>query len=566
MAAKIRTADNATILESRIRGERIIAIVRLFVLTFVALLMVYVFFNSMNKPDSIKKDVIQAFIVEIIALSVAVGASLWVLRITKRGQYYSFMKYALPFIDITLLSISNYANAVYPGSGFIITGAPSWFYFSFIILTVLRNSPSSVLFTGIYAAVSYFLLSVNAQSELKVFKEGGAVFSNIHGEKLFPMMDDETIKPIIMLLSTGVLTYIAHRFNKMVVEQTRLRAEREETARELNIKLREITQGIMDSGGVLESTARKLTSHIDELQVSTRGIGEETRQEYGMIENSSASVAQMIQSVESMAGSLSRQADTVSESFQLMAEMEKSVKSVRERARNADEIARNLLGTAEQGEKTVQDVVAAVMETDRASREIREVLSIITGIAEQTNMLAMNAAIEAAHAGEAGKGFAIVAAEIRNLAEQSAQNADKISHFMKDIADRVDRIVKLSGETSSRFDSILTDTRSTTQVNSAVLAAMNEETELAREAVHKIQDLKLISDELRAAGSEQAVNGRQVLSSIIEMRTKADNVRRETEHQVEKGNGLSLVNNELREVIQRNVQVLDKLEELVSRF
>jgi methyl-accepting chemotaxis protein len=113
-----------------------------------------------------------------------------------------------------------------------------------------------------------------------------------------------------------------------------------------------------------------------------------------------------------------------------------------------------LIQTSEVGRTGLQEVSSDIQEIVRESEGLLEINGVMENIASQTNLLSMNAAIEAAHAGEAGKGFAVVADEIRKLAESSTEQSKTISAILSKIKESIDKIMTSTNEVLQNFDVI----------------------------------------------------------------------------------------------------------------
>ncbi len=559
------------ITDSRIKGERLIAYARLILIIPISFFFIAIIMEHFAEEGIgvIFED--PGFFSEIICIFLAVGLSIYTIRVTKRHMYFSWMKYVLPAIDITLLNVISITMALPPHSALTFTGAFPWFYFIFLILYVLRNSVASVLFSGLYAFVSLIAVYIYSFSGLgileRVLNESMVTFMNATQHTTVEIyLDDTIIKPFIVLMLTGLLMYIAHRFNRMIQEQTAARLEKDEIRTSLTGNIKDITEKIYNTSETLVGTSENLSKDIEQMVDSIARIEEETENENAAVEQTSATVSEMIRSIASVSQNIQTQAKLVLNSVSAIEEVGSSIRTITSTSKSANNLADNLLGAAEQGEQTMNEVVDAIKETEKASKQIEEIVEIISSISTETNLLAMNAAIEAAHAGDAGKGFAVVADEIRDMAENAGSNAKLIYNVLKDIKERIGRIVELSQEASSGLSGILHDARETSEINLQVLGAMEEESSAMNAILDSIQELSKITEEVKQASQEQAAGGSEILEVISKINSLTDSVSTLTRNQVKKCDEINAFTRELKSVVSRNSEIINELEGLVNKL
>ncbi|MCL2233689.1 MAG: methyl-accepting chemotaxis protein [Treponema sp.] len=206
-----------------------------------------------------------------------------------------------------------------------------------------------------------------------------------------------------------------------------------------------------------------------------------------------ALVQQSIQTMmEQLNANVSEQAAAVTESAAAIEEMVANIQSVTSAlSKNADQVT-ELQSASEVGHNGINEVVTDIRGIASESESLLEINSVMANIASQTNLLSMNAAIEAAHAGEAGRGFAVVADEIRKLAESSSKQSKTISTVLKTIKASIDKITKSAENVLNRFDTIDGGIKTVAEQERGVLNAMEEQrhgSEQVLQAISQVSDI-----------------------------------------------------------------------------
>lgn len=266
----------------------------------------------------------------------------------------------------------------------------------------------------------------------------------------------------------------------------------EQIGEELGVNSQETasaTSQIMANISSVRMQAETQSVAVSETTTVLEQSGESVNELVALINNQVAGITQASAAIEQMIGNIS----AVSNSIKIMAQSFKVLDS-----------------NVNDGNQKLENVGNKVLQMATQSKMLLEANNMIAQVASQTNLLAMNAAIEAAHAGEAGRGFSVVADEIRKLAETSSAQSKNINTELKEITASIQNIVSLSNEARNSYDSIVTQLNSTDSIMEQINNAMAEQSAASTQILEALADMK----DQSASVNDKSVNLQKGIENV----------------------------------------------------
>lgn len=274
-----------------------------------------------------------------------------------------------------------------------------------------------------------------------------------------------------------------------------------------------IDDAVKDSIVIAENVSngmKETSDAVDQIVGNINSVKDRVINQSASVEETNATIVNMIQRISGLNENIEVQVAGISNSSSAVEQMVANIRSVTQILENNSVTVNSLSNESEHGRTKINQAVELAEEIIKHSTGLLEASTIIQSIAAQTNLLAMNAAIEAAHAGELGKGFAVVADEIRKLAEQSNKQGKAITGQLKELQDSINSVASNTKDVQTQFEVIFDLTNTVKQQETIIKNAMDEQSAGSTQVLQSISDIRNSTDIVRNSSIALMEGGKQI--------------------------------------------------------
>ena len=417
---------------------------------------------------------------------------------------------------------------------------------------VLRHIHATTRFTIILAVISvligavisYFVLN-NATKPLVSVTETLKDISEGEGD----------LTHSIQTKSTDEIGDLAKYFNKTL-----------EKIKNLVLSIKGESVILSDIGTALASNMTETAAAVNEITANIQSIKERVINQSASVTETHATMEQVVSNINKLDQLIQEQTANVAQASSAIEQMVANTNSVTNTVNNNANNVKTLKDASEVGRNGLQEVSQDIQEISRESEGLMEINSVMQNIASQTNLLSMNAAIEAAHAGEAGKGFAVVADEIRKLAENSSEQSKTISDVLKKIKSSIDKITRSTENVLTKFGAIDDSVNIVAEQEENILHAMEEQGVGSKQTLEGVSKVNDLSRQVSGRSEEMLQNAKEVIRESGNLEKQTQEISSGMNEMASGAHQINSAVNQVNEISIKNRAGIDTLIKEVSKF
>lgn len=339
-----------------------------------------------------------------------------------------------------------------------------------------------------------------------------------------------------------------------------------EKLRLLVVELKKIGVASREIGNKLANNSQEASSTSEEIEAAVKSMQERTEYLSSEVIASVSTVEKINALMDDIVRLIENQASGISQSGSATTQMISSVASIESSTESKLAVTRNLSMLSRKANESIKQNNDAMTDIAKGTEIISDMIKVINDVASRTNLLAMNAAIEAAHAGDAGRGFSVVADEIRTLAEQTTQNSKSIGKSLTDIVTKIDVATELAKESNAVINDVGKGIVEVEEGMTETLSGLKEISTGNSQVVEAMGILNTLTTDITDASKNIQEGTARLLESFKQI---SDIAVENTNGIQETGTGISDINKtiaKLHDLSNENAETIRKLDDEMGRF
>ncbi len=324
-------------------------------------------------------------------------------------------------------------------------------------------------------------------------------------------------------------------------------------------KLASVGNNMKENASSTTESIASLFSNIEDMQVQIVTQGDS-------VNLTASSVTEISANIQSLERMIETQATGVTQASAAVEQMMGNISSVNKSIDIMADSFEQLLDNTDTGVEKQEIVSQKIKDIESQSEALQGANTVIATIASQTNLLAMNAAIEAAHAGDAGRGFSVVADEIKKLSESSSQESNKINEQLNEIMNSITEVVQASVESMDAFKKVSELINSTNEMVLQIKNAMDEQNSGSKQIFDALYTMNNNTSEVRSASREMSIGNQSVLDEIKNLQEATNSMKNSMSLITEGADRINRTGNELDEITPKLMNTIDHISAQIDQF
>ncbi len=342
-----------------------------------------------------------------------------------------------------------------------------------------------------------------------------------------------------------------------------------ELGRKLNMMMgdiKNVSRRTREGSEDLASTSNQTAAAIEEMRANSEQMKSKINTLDEEVRNSGGAADDVGKRIVHLNEQIENQATAIDESSSSIEEMSGNIRSIARVSEEKLKMAEELEKTSEQGERDMESTRGLMKKVAESADIMMNMIGMIDDIAAKTNLLAMNAAIEAAHAGDAGRGFAVVAEEIRKLAESSSSSAKEISNSLKEAIVKIGTADQTTERTGKVFEEMLRMVRDVSQSMSEMQHSTTELSEGSNQIVEALSSLLEITQDVKSSSGDMNDRVQAITKSMETVRNISAETTAGMSEMAQGIQEVAVAAQAVSDAGMANSESAEKLERLISQF